>query len=191
MKKEEIEKMGNQELKTEWNDITFHIRNFSFGRWELRYQQLLEDELEKRREEESEDEDEEKKEDALEDKDEDKKDEEAEDEDEEKKDDERDAVIKAIRAELTKLKAKFNKAELKPIVDRIVTAKIRLNEIKESESDKEAKSLYELPIRQLNQLSKTYKQFGRERPYSVLQYGEASIRKESGDSFLIELGGRN
>lgn len=43
-----IKDMTNKELKQEWKGITFHIRNFAYGRWELNYLNDLENEINKR-----------------------------------------------------------------------------------------------------------------------------------------------
>jgi len=109
------------------------------------------------------------------------------DEEEEKKDD-----IAKLKAELHKLKEEIEnstrEAKAKPIVDKIVTAKVRLNLIKESESQKEFDSLISLPTEQLNTIASQYAQVSNtERPYSVLTLG-ASTESTSGDDLFIKLG---
>ena len=44
----QIQDMTDEELVREWKDIAYHIRNFSFGSFELKYQEQLEEELERR-----------------------------------------------------------------------------------------------------------------------------------------------
>ena len=106
-------------------------------------------------------------------------------------DKDKDEVAK-LRAELHDLKEEIKdstrEAKAKPIVDKIVTAKVKLNQIKESESQKEFDSLIGLPIEQLNTLASQYAQVGTaERPYSVLTLG-ASTTSTSGDELFIKLG---
>ena len=79
-------------------------------------------------------------------------------------------------------------AKAKPIVDSIVSAKLRLNLIKESETDKEFESLVTLPIEQLQSIASQYKNVGKQTPYSVLQYGTASTQSFDGDNLLLKLG---
>ena len=103
----------------------------------------------------------------------------------------KDEVAK-LRAELHDLKEKVNDsariAKAKPIVDKIVTAKVKLNLIKESESQKEFDSLIGLSEPELNTLASQYAQVSTaERPYSVLTLG-ASTESTSGDDLLIKLG---
>jgi len=108
-------------------------------------------------------------------------------EEEEKKDD-----IAKLKAELHEIKKEMEdsvrKATAKPIVDKIVTAKVKLNLIKESESQKEYDSLISLPTEQLNTIASQYAQVSNaERPYSVLTLG-ASTESTSGDELFIKLG---
>jgi hypothetical protein len=44
----EIKEMKNDELKIELKSINYHIKHFSYGRWELSYRNELEKEAEKR-----------------------------------------------------------------------------------------------------------------------------------------------
>jgi len=100
--------------------------------------------------------------------------------------------IAKLKAELHELKKEIEdstrEAKAKPIVDKIVTAKVRLNLIKESESQKEYDSLISLPTAQLNTIASQYAQVSNaERPYSVLTLG-ASTESTSGDDLFIKLG---
>jgi len=48
MKKEDIEKMDNRELKKELHDIKFQITYGRGGRWDMNYARQLEEELRRR-----------------------------------------------------------------------------------------------------------------------------------------------
>lgn len=48
MKMKEIKDMTNKELKEEWKSIDYHIKHFSYGRFELNYRGELEAEMDKR-----------------------------------------------------------------------------------------------------------------------------------------------
>jgi hypothetical protein len=48
IKMKEIKEMKNDELKIELKSINYHIKHFSYGRWELSYRNELEKEAEKR-----------------------------------------------------------------------------------------------------------------------------------------------
>ena len=112
----------------------------------------------------------------------------ADDEDKEKKVDE----IAKLKAELEDLKEDQEKAKkeakAKPVVDKIVTAKVRLNLIKESETEKEFDSLVTLPLNQLEAIASQYSNIKADTPYSVLNYNQASTESVSGDALLIRLG---
>ena len=115
----------------------------------------------------------------------------AQDEDKEKKVDD----IAKLKADVHKLEEKLEEREkaskeaiAKPIVDKIVSAKIRLSQIKESESVKETENLIGMPIETLKQIASEYERFGSERPYSVLNYNQASTESTEGDALLMKLG---
>ena len=112
----------------------------------------------------------------------------ADDEDKEKKVDE----IAKLKAELDDLKEDQEKAKkeakAKPIVDKIVTAKVRLNLIKESETEKEFDNLITIPLPELENIASQYSNIKADTPYSVLNYNQASTESVSGDALLIRLG---
>ena len=112
----------------------------------------------------------------------------ADDEDKEKKVDE----IAKLKAELEDLKEDQEKAKkeakAKPVVDKIVTAKVRLNLIKESETEKEFDSLVTLPLKELEAIASQYSNIKADTPYSVLNYNQASTASYDGDALLIRLG---
>ena len=112
----------------------------------------------------------------------------ADDEDKEKKVDE----IAKLKAELEDLKENQEKAKkeakAKPIVDKIVTAKVRLNLIKESETEKEFDNLITIPLPQLENIASQYDNVKADTPYSVLNYNQASTESVSGDALLILMG---
>ncbi len=150
-----------------------------------------EDEKEKEEKARKAQEDEEKEEEARKAQEEEKKKDEEAKKAQEDEDKDKDEVAK-LRAELHDLKEEIKdstrEAKAKPIVDKIVTAKVKLNQIKESESQKEFDSLIGLPIEQLNTLASQYAQVSTaERPYSVLTLG-ASTESTSGDELFIKLG---
>lgn len=155
-------------------------------------------EEDKDKKESQEDEEEEKK-DAQEEEEEEKKDsQEDEEEKEEAQEDEEkekdiDKAVKALRVELKSLKSQLKKsskkAEVSPIVDKIVQAKLKLGHIKEAESAAESRKLFELPTSTLNAIATEYEKISpQDRPYHVLQRS-ASMQTQAGDDFLIQLGG--
>ena len=138
------------------------------------------------------DEEDEKKEEARKaQEDEEKKEEEArkaQDEDKEKKVDD----IAKLKAQVDKFEKQLEEnkkeASVKPVVDKIVSAKVKLNHIKESETTKEFEALIKLPAETLSQIAKQYESFNTsDRPYSVLTLG-ASTETSEGDNLLIKLG---
>jgi len=110
------------------------------------------------------------------------------DEEKEKKVDE----IAKLKAEIDDLKEDQEKAKkeakAKPIVDKIVTAKVKLNLIKDSEIEKEFDSLITLPYDQLENIASQYSNVRADSPYTVLSYNQAATASYAGDDLLIELG---
>lgn len=45
----EVKNMSDKELKEEWKSVDYHIKHFSYGRFELNYRAELEAEMNKRR----------------------------------------------------------------------------------------------------------------------------------------------
>ena len=95
------------------------------------------------------------------------------DEEKEKKVDE----IAKLKAEIDDLKkdqeSAKREAKAKPIVDKIVTAKVKLNLIKDSDVDKEFESLITLPYDQLVSIGSQYANVNVNSTYSVLSIKQA------------------